>query len=645
MLISCLSLHYLEQQNYQASGNFITMNAKFRFSCIIVFLLINSVSAGKWPGNAVIGTGRICGVYSDDPGITAKDGLVGFRHLYFKDYSADYIKSTKFEIFDAQGKVTADSSLTGLSDFFTVSSSFFREGKILHKNSVRAGIFNGFIFQCHNYSKEAGWPVFTIDLNDKASPDGQVKLTEVKALKNGQLFIKWSNNVFFILYSDAAVDVYKKSSTILELNFTQSKAPRVEVFLLVGTDEKKLTQQADSLNQSTGLWSDSEKYWDSWIRKGLLPYPNAKDSVQLIYNNYYSRNLYAAYCSNLNGLVPADITGHLLTKGLPQLYPRNAMMVARNLMECGYSESAGNIIRFWSSRQISHDKHSEFYARYDASGDAVDAGSGVRYDEPEWDAGGYLICLLHDYYLKYGILLADTSLIYDLADFLAESIDSQGLLYESGIVEWTGYLPATNMIVAAGLMSAAEFAIKFGRADLNEKYSEAWRTISKNLVMLYDTTRQTYTARRYWADKSDGYFNFFRIKGKLLYLWDATNVFGVLWGFPDDDLMRLSYDYTWENLTDGGGVRFFEAHDKGWLTDYGLSLVFSVTASNAKYAVRQHIPSRAAVHIDWMIENSNTYGLMPDRILSDYSGTGEASPDTWSCSEFAASIKLYAKSR
>jgi GH15 family glucan-1,4-alpha-glucosidase len=532
-----------------------------------------------------------------------------------------------------------------LQIFFTVSSNVFREGEPLFSGLVRAGSFNGLIFQCTNAGKEIGWPVFTINFNDKASPDGKVKLAEVRALKNGNLFVRWSNNVFFVLYSNAAVDIYKKSNSVVELHFSQSKAPQIEVFLLAGTNEKKLIEQADSLNHTSGLWADAGKFWETWIGKGQLPYAKAKDSVQRLYNEYYSRNIYATFCSNLNGQVPADITGQMLTSGLPQLFPRNAMMVARSLLACGYPESASQILKFWTSQRIPFKKRGEFYARYNAHCQAVDAGTGVRFDQPEWDAGGYLICLLHDYYLKYGILLADTSLIYDLADFLSGSIDSQGLLYEGGIVEWTGYLPATNMVAAAGLMSAAEFAVEFGRPELHGKYTEAWKTISTQLPSLYDTIRQTYAARRYWTDKSEGFLNIFRIKGKLVYLWDATTVFGVLWGYPDHDLMRLSYDFTWENLTDKAGVMNFEAGDKNSLAAYGSDLFIYTTAAHAEYAVKQHLPKRAAGHINWMIANSNIYGLMPERILSDYSQSSEASPYTWSCAEFAVAIKLYAKSR
>ncbi len=621
------------------------MRIKSGITIVFLLFILNVALAGKWPGHAILGNGRLCAAYSDDKMVTKSDGCKGVRHLYFDNFSADYLKSSSFEICDSVGDVISDSSSTLMLSFFTVGSSFFKGGKQLLTSSARAASFDGLIFQCSGYNRVTSWPVFKVVFNENPSSSEQIRLVEIKALKNGNLFVRWSNNVFFILFSNAAVDIYKKSNTVVEMRFPQAEVQRVEVFLLAGNDEKKLIERADSLSHTQGLWTESGRYWDSWISKGSLPYPVARDSVQHLYNEYYSRNIYASFCSNLNGQLPACISGQFLTNGLPQVYPRDALMVARALMESGYPASAASIIRFWTEKQVPLKSSGEFYVRYDAFGKAVDAGTGVRFDEPEWDAGAYLICLLHDYSLQYGTMLADTSLIFSLADFLSKSISANGLLYDGGITEWTGYHPSTNMLGAASLMSAAEIAAKYGRADLKEKYSGAWNTISESLPLLYDTIRHTYTTRRYWVDKSEGYFNFLRIKGRLYYQWDVTSMFGVLWGYPDHDLMRNSYDFIWEETSDRGGVRYFEAGEKDWLAAFGSDFFFFNTAAAAEYAVKQHLTARAASHINWMIANSNIYGLMPERILSDYSGCSETSPLTRSCAEFALAIKSFAKSR
>jgi len=51
-------------------------------------------------------------------------------------------------------------------------------------------------------------------------------------------------------------------------------------------------------------------------------------------------------------------------------------------------------------------------------------------------------------------------------------------------------------------------------------------------------------------------------------------------------------------------------------------------------------------HIDWMIGNSNIYGLMPERIFLNNQDCSDASPLSWCCAEFStALLELYNSSR
>jgi hypothetical protein len=143
----------------------------------------------------------------------------------------------------------------------------------------------------------------------------------------------------------------------------------------------------------------------------------------------------------------------------------------------------------------------EWYARYDAHGKAVDAGSGARYDEPEWDSNGYFIYLLTKYHESQGVWLADRKLIYELADFLVAHIGQNGLLEEGGIVEWTGYLPATNMICSAALKSAAKLAREFGNEAKSLSYLGASQRIASSLPQMFDPSRQTYADVRFTGKK------------------------------------------------------------------------------------------------------------------------------------------------
>ena len=51
-----------------------------------------------WERYAILGSGRLAVVYSDDSRITRRTHARGIQHLYFDDYTADYVSSTGFDL-------------------------------------------------------------------------------------------------------------------------------------------------------------------------------------------------------------------------------------------------------------------------------------------------------------------------------------------------------------------------------------------------------------------------------------------------------------------------------------------------------------------------------------------------------------------
>ena len=78
---------------------------------------------GHWKGNAILGNGEVCVVYSDDPRIEAQSNSKGIQHLYFNDYTADYVSSAYFQLTDQNGKMTNGKDSIGLKNFFTTLRS------------------------------------------------------------------------------------------------------------------------------------------------------------------------------------------------------------------------------------------------------------------------------------------------------------------------------------------------------------------------------------------------------------------------------------------------------------------------------------------------------------------------------------------
>jgi len=58
-----------------------------------------------WPGYAILGNGAVCAVYSDHPGPFKQSALRGIQHLYYRDFTADYVASTDLEVIGPSGAV------------------------------------------------------------------------------------------------------------------------------------------------------------------------------------------------------------------------------------------------------------------------------------------------------------------------------------------------------------------------------------------------------------------------------------------------------------------------------------------------------------------------------------------------------------
>src|ERR1022692_4297864 len=76
-----------------------------------------------WKGYSILGNGRLTAVYSDDSRITGAAHAKGIQHLYFKDYTADYVASTSFEFVNSDGGPIASNDDSapriGMQNFFT----------------------------------------------------------------------------------------------------------------------------------------------------------------------------------------------------------------------------------------------------------------------------------------------------------------------------------------------------------------------------------------------------------------------------------------------------------------------------------------------------------------------------------------------
>ncbi len=629
----------------------ITKNV-FKISFLLIILISYSIHSQSilttpkksYKGNAILGNGNLCAVYSDDPRIVKIKGTKGIQHLYYKDYTADYVASTSFDLYNDRNELLTGKDSTRMKNFYTTFTSTNIANKIFKKvtcfvHPQDAVILNLIVNSEYQNIKQN----FNITLRRNIITDTSIFLSSIAIVKKFAI-ASWSNGT--VLLAACKEPTYSINITDSTINFLRNPLlnKSISVIIVLAKSIENAQKKITTLLEMKDIYSSADSYWNNWLSNGKMPKFKIQSDENSIYSEYFKRTLYSVKAACINGQIPADITGQFLTNNMPQLYPRDAMMCARVFLLTGHLDEAKQIISFWCKPDIPKKSPGEFYARYDANAKAVDAGSGARYDEPEWDANGYLIQLLNQYHDLTNEWLADKDFIYELADFLSNHINDWGLLYEGGIVEWTGYLPATNMVCAAALKTAYNIAVS--NEDLTEsiKFKNAYEKISSSLIKMYDKNRKTYAAVRFHGVKAGDNSSIITPTKDTLYLWDTSLYFGILWGYPNHDEMENTVNFIEQNCVKlNGGVQYFEAKDNAWLSEYGGDLFFFTTAASAEYESLYGKLSVAHKYINWMIEYSNIYGLMPERIIHNGADCSEASPLSWCNAEFAAAVLTYSQ--
>jgi GH15 family glucan-1,4-alpha-glucosidase len=597
----------------------------------------------KYKGYAVLGNGKVCAVYSDDPRIEDAKKAKGIQHFYFQDYTVDYISATRVELAQ-DGKILIGQDSLALADYFSTLSLTSYPGQVNTELRCFAMAEDAIVLQFRGFELPPGVQVkYIFNLREKFVSDRTTLLASTSYVRNS-VAAEWSNGITILIAPAFDNGIIQMDDSLITITRQLSNNKWSSVLLVAGKNRWEALEKWSKISPHPNFYNDAKKHWDSWLKKGKLPHFKKNFVESSRYLDLYKRTLYAVKAANLNGQIPADITGQFLTNNMPQLYPRDALMCARVFLLTGHLEEARQIITFWSDPQLPMKHRNEFYARYDAYGQALDAGSGARFDEPEWDSNGYFIQLVYDYFQKTRKWLVNKEVLYEFANYLVYRIDERGLLYEGGIVEWTGYLPATNMICAAALQTASGIADIFKDPAKAVKYLKAYQTISDSLYQLFDLKRQTYTALRYHAIKSDDNRSRSEKTGQEIYLWDTSSYYGILWGYPNHEKFELTNQFNLNYTTIlGGGLQYFEAGDNSWLTDYGDDAFFFPTAASAQYNSRLGDLDTAKKQIEWLIHHANIYGLIPERLQTDGSDCSEASPLSWCNAEAAAAVLVFSQ--
>lgn len=618
----------------------------------------------SWKGYAILGDGKICGAYSDDARITSATKRYGLHSLYFQDFTVSYVSTTRYTLLDRAGTEIPNRPLDGsvvigknglvqltvkpaavqpdaigsLNFFTSFTRSLLADGTV-KKLVVFCHPEDAIIFELseEHLSRTAAMRQFQIVLNTE--PQAAQTVSFQRAYTKGNvLFARWSNGTMLgiavLSSASAATPVASGRLTVTIRDRLRLQAPALRVAIIAGLSEIDIEQKHISLRKKSDVAKDAERYWNSWLDEGRVPF-----DVPEPYLEMFKRNLYAVKAATLNGQVPADLSGQYVASGMPQLYSRDAMMVARVFLHTRHYTEAHNIIRFWSSPNVPMKNGCEWYAKYDAFLRPTSEGAGVKADEPQWDLNCYFIKLVDDYRLlrKEREYLVSKEFLYRLADFIVSNLDDSGLLYEAGRTEWRGYLPLTNMVSALALRTVAEVADEFADHDRAQHYRNAALRISTALPRLIDSTRQIYTNLRLFGPKLQSISSV-----PYLRFWDTFVNLGAVWGYPNHSALVKTNEFFLQSARgEKGGLRYLEKlpvlGDIGYSPEYS-DVFFAATAVGAQYQVLNQNLEQAQTMLHWLWNNRNSYGLMPERMSVAGTDIGEASPHLWSSAETVAAV-------
>ncbi len=589
---------------------------------------------GPYAGFAVLGNGRVSAAYSE------ADGAVGLAHLFVGSFALDVLEAGRTRVFVTGSEVSGGTF--GLDPFFAAFRQVDLPGGGRAEWRVFVGEADAVIVQG---SVTAGSQALSVTVQPtmrlRASPhlDGGVTISSAGHALGA------SGLVVSAAFSDGTV-VSLGAAPTATIGPGESEREMVLSFdLAVGAGASAPFRWALGVGRGAGQAGFAAA---QVALEGALALPDALAAAAEHWSSFApatlcapdprctlaAANLYAARASSLGGQVPADLTGQFVTNGRPQLYPRDALMVARALHLGGHDAEAWQIVRDW----LDHDRegppltdgqpagwYGAWYARYDALGRAVDAGSGAAFDVPEWDSNAYLAVLVEQLGSDELTASARTKVLTAL-DWLVAKQQADGLWEEGGIIEWTGRLPGTAMAAWAGLDAGARLADAWGDEERAMAYRAAGGRVRGGLLrVLFDLRRLTLADLR---------------AGGLYY--DTSLLFGSVWGYPVDPLVEASLGFALAETTAlGGGVRYFESPPGHPASGYGQDLFHFTTAGAAQVALTLGQGPQATTLVDWMVANTNRYGLAPERVFSDGSGAAPASPLSWCAAEVATTLRAW----
>lgn len=572
-----------------------------------------------YPGLTYIGTSRFSGLYGCNETIVDQKAT-GLQHLFIDDYKIDLVH-------------TACSVLTVDDTAYFGDRVKPKRGHALRQKSLMSSVLHHCIYEdVFSYDKftktdrvtalEKDFIYFETEIVNRSDSDLNVKLSSLCITQNQEAYqVRKSDEMMvfsvkgkiFSMKAESAIEssivpdapsgfmykgiedlLYDKKSNNQTIVSNSSIAASLSdnrvikpqgktVFrwvLIVGDDEADCRSKGNSFNFD-GVLERSKSEWYSWLGQNYRP--QASDA------------LVALKAANLNGFLPADLTGHYFANNSVCFYVRDALMASRAFLYSGHYEEFKEIIEYLLDCPVK--ENGEFYQRYNPE-QLPDEGANNNVFS-QIDAIGYFTRVIADYYHMTGELLVDFDRLNRIIGALDLISTKEGLYGpEGGVNEGVygpAYITSTNMFIAGGLLGAAGVAKSHGKLVHDEK----WSKIAREIISACEAC---FVEEGYFAY---GYVDY---HDDLVLRYDAPQLFGGSLGYPVSDQFKRNYEYLSEFGTYFGlgyGYSEQEYHNGPWIFN---------TAAAAQIAYLFQDENLYNAIMEWLKHHCNAYGLLPEAI-------------------------------
>lgn len=374
--------------------------------------------------------------------------------------------------------------------------------------------------------------------------------------------------------------------------------------ILIGNSAAEL-EASSSAFEFEQEFNDVKEYWNNYLENVNKP---------TSYEYETKTKLVALKGALLDGLLPADLTGHYFANGEVCFYSRDALMGSRAFLYAGLYEDFLSIINFLLS--CNKKDNGEYYQRYRF--DKIQDEGANNNVFTQIDFIGYFTRVITDYYHLTGTLACTFEVIDEMISILNNTSQKNGLYGpEGGVNEGVfgpAFITSTNMFIAGGIKGAVYLAGNFNEYDLEQKWSFIYKKLFLSLESVFDKEYYPYGYVTYHDD--------------IVRKYDTPQLLSGSLGYPitkqfKQNLTTLIQKASYFDF--GIGYSEQEYHDGPW--------IFNTAAAAQVSYLTENITQYNEI-MKWMIHHQNGFLMNPEAIDAKNEGIPFINPLMWANSEF-----------